>query len=146
MQRSLSRFGDVLIAVAVLLFALPLIALVCVAIKMDSEGPVFSYERRLGRGSRRFSAVRFRTTEHDPERASRAMWDRGARETKIGRALHHTRIEELPMLFNVVLGDIQLIGSERTEGRDLRQLAKWAAWAVAAAVVFQAVCCLRGIS
>jgi lipopolysaccharide/colanic/teichoic acid biosynthesis glycosyltransferase len=141
MQAPFSRVGDVLVAVAVIIFTLPLIGLVCLAIKLDGEGPVFSYEPRVGRDGRRFSAIKFRTTEHDPELASRAMWDRRARETSVGRALHYTRIEELPLLCNVLLGDLRLIGSERTEGRDLQQLAKWAAWVAAAAIMVELMCC-----
>jgi polysaccharide biosynthesis protein PslA len=139
MQALLSRVGDVLIAVAVILFTLPLMAFVALAIRLDSKGPVFSRQPRLAPEGRRFFAIKFRTTEHDPSRHSRAMWDRGARETRIGSLLHYTRIDDLPTLLNVLAGDLQIIGSERAEAPDLRRLAKWAAWAAAAAVAFEAV-------
>jgi len=139
MQALLSRFGDVLIAVAMIVFTLPLMAFVAIAIKFDSKGPVLSWQPRLGRDGRRFFAVKFRTTEHDPGRNSRAMWDRGARETRIGSFLHYTRFDDLPTLLNVLAGDLQIIGSERAEAPDLRRLAKWAAWVAAAAVAFEAV-------
>ena len=137
MQAVLTRVGDVLIAVAVLMFTLPLIGLLCLAIKLDSRGPVFTWQPRLGPDGRRFFAMKFRTTGHDPERASRALWDRSARETRIGRLLHYTRIDELPCIFNLLLGDIQLLGSERAEARDLQNLAKWVAWAAAAAAILE---------
>lgn len=137
MRAYLSRVGDVLIAVALILFTLPLIGFLSLAIKLDSNGPVFEYERRLGADGRRFYAMKFRTTEHDPELRSKAIWNRAARETSLGRLLHYSRISDLPGIFNVLLGDVRLIGSERGEARDLRHLAKWAAWAAAAAAAFE---------
>jgi lipopolysaccharide/colanic/teichoic acid biosynthesis glycosyltransferase len=138
MQALLSRVGDLLIAVAVIVFTLPLMAFVALAIRLDSKGPVFSWQPRLGRDGRRFFAIKFRTTEYDPGRHSRVMWDRGARETRIGSALHYTRFDDLPTLLNVLAGDLQIIGNERAESPDLRRLAKWAAWA-ATAVAFEVV-------
>ena len=136
-MRALSRIGDVLIAIAVIAFTLPLIGCLCVAIKLDSKGPAFAYEPRLGPGGRQFFAIKFRTTHYDPQRGARALWDRAARETRLGPLLHYSRIDELPGIFNVLLGDVRLIGNRRAEVRDLRQIAKWAAWAAAAAVAFE---------
>jgi predicted metal-binding membrane protein len=107
MQAFLLRVGDVLIALALIVFTLPLMVLVALAIKLDSDGPVFAWQARLGHNGRRFFAVKFRTTEHDPERA---IWDRGTRETAVGRFLHQTRIDDLPTVLNVLAGDIPIIG------------------------------------
>jgi lipopolysaccharide/colanic/teichoic acid biosynthesis glycosyltransferase len=136
MQAVLTRVGDVLISVALILFTLPLIGFVSLAIKLDSDGPVFACYPGLGPDGRRFFVVKFRTTEHDPDRTA---WDRSARETRVGALLRYTRMDELPGIFNVLLGDIRLLGSERAETRDLQNLAKWAAWAAAAAAAFQAL-------
>lgn len=136
-MRALSRIGDVLIAVAVIAFTLPLIGILCVAIKLESKGPAFAYEPRLSPDGRRFFAIKFRTAQHDPERGARALWDRAARDTRLGPLMRYSRIDELPGIFNVLLGDVRLIGNERAEARDLRQIAKWAAWAAAAAVAFE---------
>ena len=133
MRSVLARVGDVLIAVAVLLFTLPLIGFVSLAIKLDSNGPLFVSHPRLGPDGRRFFAIKFRTTEHDPERG---LWDR---ETRVGPFLSYTRIDELPGIFNVLVGDVQLLGSGRAGARDLQILAKWAAWAAAAAMAFKAL-------
>jgi lipopolysaccharide/colanic/teichoic acid biosynthesis glycosyltransferase len=61
MQAFLLRVGDVLIVVAVIVFTLPLMVLVALAIKLDSDGPVFAWQPRLGHNGRRFFAVKFRT-------------------------------------------------------------------------------------
>ena len=110
MHAVLMRAGDVLIAVALIMFALPLIGLVCLAIKLDSRGPVFAWQPRLGPDSRRFFAMKFRTTGYDPQRLSRSSWDWSAPETRVGGLLRYTRIDELPCIFNVLLGDIPLLG------------------------------------
>jgi lipopolysaccharide/colanic/teichoic acid biosynthesis glycosyltransferase len=136
MRAVLTRVADLPISVALILFTLPLIGFVSLAIKLDSEGPVFAFYPRLASDGRRFFVVKFRTTEHDPDRAP---WNRGTRETRVGALLSYSRIDELPVFFNVLLGDIRLLGSERTETRDLQNLAKWAAWVAAAAAAFQAL-------
>jgi lipopolysaccharide/colanic/teichoic acid biosynthesis glycosyltransferase len=124
--------GDVLIAVALIFLTLPLIGFVSLTINLNSH-PVFLWHPRLGPDGPRSSALKFRTTEHDP---AWALWDC---EARVGRCLSHTRIDELPGIFNVLLGDIPLLGGERAETRDLQNLAKWAAWAATAAVAFEAV-------
>lgn len=110
MHAVLTRVGDVLIAVALIVLTLPLIGFVCLAIKLDSRGPVFAWQPRLGLDGRRFFAIKFRTTEYDPERSSRGWWDWSARETRVGGVLRYIRIGELPCIFNVLVGDIPLLG------------------------------------
>jgi hypothetical protein len=108
-QDRLSRVADFVIAFAVIVFTLPLLAFVCLAIKLDSPGPVLYRQPRLGPDSRRFFVLRFRTMAHDPEQASRPLWGRGARETRVGHFLRYTRIEDLPQFVNVLRGDLRLI-------------------------------------
>jgi lipopolysaccharide/colanic/teichoic acid biosynthesis glycosyltransferase len=77
--------------------------------------------------------LKFRTAVHDPERPSRSIWDLGAGETRLGRFLRYSRIEDLPQLINVLRGEMTLIG-QGIEARNLRELAKLALWAAAAAI------------
>lgn len=86
-------------------------AVVCLAIKLDSSGPVFYRQPRLGADGRRFFVLKFCTTMHDPDRASRPIRDRGAHETRVGPFLRYTRIEDLPQLVNVLRGEVRLIGT-----------------------------------
>jgi lipopolysaccharide/colanic/teichoic acid biosynthesis glycosyltransferase len=75
--------------------------------------------------------LKFRTTVHDPERPSRLIWDLAARETRLGRFLRYSRIEDLPQLINVLRGEMTLL-RQGIEARNLRELAKLALWATAA--------------
>jgi lipopolysaccharide/colanic/teichoic acid biosynthesis glycosyltransferase len=125
----LLRVGDLLIAAALVVLTFPLMVFVCLAIKLETSGPAFYRQPRLARNGPHFHALRFRTTAHDPERASRPIWDRGARETRVGTFLEYTGIEDLPQLVNVLRGEMALLGKVRR----LRRAEKWAVWATAAA-------------
>src|ERR1700693_952340 len=105
------RVADAAAAVALLAFTLPLIAFVCLAIKLDSPGPLLSRQPRLRSDGRRFQVLRFRTTVHEPDRASRPLWDRSTPETRVGGFLRYTRIEDLPQLVNVLKGEMRLLNT-----------------------------------
>jgi lipopolysaccharide/colanic/teichoic acid biosynthesis glycosyltransferase len=100
------------IASALGVFVGPLIAFIGLAIKLDSSGPVFCRQPRIGLIGRRFFVFKFRTVMHDPERASSGLrWDWHAHETRVGRFLSYTRMEDLPQLINVLRGEMTLIGA-----------------------------------
>src|SRR4051812_25241621 len=84
-----ARIGDVVIALGLILFTGPLMALVCLAIKLESDGPIFYKIPRLDAGGRPFSLIQFRTTLHD----SQAIAGVSDRETRIGPFLRFTRID-----------------------------------------------------
>ena len=105
------RAANLAIAAALIVFTSPLMAFAALAIKLDSPGPVLHRQPRFGPDGRRFFVLRFRTMLHDPEQVARPLWDRGARETRVGRFLRYTRIEDLPQLVNVLRGDMRLIGT-----------------------------------
>jgi exopolysaccharide biosynthesis polyprenyl glycosylphosphotransferase len=99
------------VASAVALVALaPLFALIALAIKIDSAGPVFFVHARVGMGGRRFNLIKFRTML--PSQAVTSEWvgDNGNRITRVGRWLRKFRLDELPQLFNVIRGDMNLVG------------------------------------
>ena len=101
--------GDVLIGCALFAITLPLFALLTSAIKLDSPGPVYCRNPRLGCAGSSFYLLKFRTTNHDPQPIS----GRSARETRVGRLLRYTRIDELPQIINLARGEIRLIGTAR---------------------------------
>jgi exopolysaccharide biosynthesis polyprenyl glycosylphosphotransferase len=120
-SRWVKRGMDVVIAVVVLLIAAPLMLLAALAVKLTSRGPVLFSQERIGRGGRRFRIHKFRTMVRDAEgreaelkRHSRhAAWlliDDDPRITRVGRFLRYTSIDELPQLFNVIKGDMSLVG------------------------------------
>lgn len=96
-------------AVGLLLLAVPM-AIVAIVIKVDSPGPVFFRQRRVGRGGRTFRIYKFRTMSIQPNAGSLLTVGEDPRITRIGRRLRKWKIDEFPQLINVVLGDMSLVG------------------------------------
>src|SRR3954447_15737377 len=109
-QDRIARAGDVVIAAALLALTLPLFVLLCLAIKLDSSGPVLYRQLRLGPDGRWVSVLNFRITTHDIDRVGRIRYC-APPETRVGRFLHYTRMNELPQLIDVLRGDMALIGA-----------------------------------
>ncbi|PYQ55279.1 MAG: polyprenyl glycosylphosphotransferase [Acidobacteria bacterium] len=98
-----------LVAAALVALA-PVLALVALAIKLDSGGPVFFVQERVGRGGKRFKLIKFCTMR--PARGATSEWvrDNGDRLTRVGRWLRRFRLDELPQLVNILKGDMNLVG------------------------------------
>ena len=110
-QRLVKRIIDVVGAALVLLFFVPVMALAAVAIKLDSPGPVIFRQIRKGFNGKHFVILKFRTMtvqENGPSLAQATRND--PRVTSIGRLLRSSSIDELPQLWNVLRGDMSLIG------------------------------------
>jgi len=105
-QRALS----VGIAAVGLTMCAPLMAAIAVLVKWDSDGPVLFVQERIGKDGRRFPLLKFRTMHPIAERCSEWVKDNGDRITRVGRWLRKFRLDELPQLFNVLLGHMNLIG------------------------------------
>jgi lipopolysaccharide/colanic/teichoic acid biosynthesis glycosyltransferase len=111
-----NRAADVALAGAGLLLASPLLAAAAVAIKLEDRGPILYRQLRVGRDGVDFEVLKLRTMVVGAERqgAGYAV-DRGdARITRVGRLLRRTSIDELPQLWNVVRGDMSVIGPRPT--------------------------------
>ena len=99
------------ISVAGLIVLLPLLLLVATAIKLDSSGPVFFRQWRVGRRFRRFGIYKFRTMIDDAfDRGLPITVGQDSRITRVGKILRKTKIDELPQLLNVLKGDMSLVG------------------------------------
>ncbi|MFB6262399.1 MAG: sugar transferase [Bradymonadaceae bacterium] len=107
----IKRSIDVGVSAALLLALAPLMAIVAVLIKLDSEGPVFYRQTRTGVNGDKFELYKFRSMCEDAE-ADGAQWteDDDPRVTRVGQWMRKTRIDELPQLWNVLKGDMSLIG------------------------------------
>ncbi|MFN8392554.1 MAG: sugar transferase [Bdellovibrionota bacterium] len=103
---------DVLVATALLVVLAPVMLLVAVAIKLSSEGPVIFRQKRLTEGGRVFTMYKFRTMRVDAESTSGAVFSvpGDTRILPLGRLLRKYRLDELPQLFNILLGDMSLVG------------------------------------
>ena len=106
------RVASVAISLVGLILTLPLIPLIMLAVRLDSEGPVFYTQARVGKGGRIFKVVKFRTMRHDAESANGPQWagDNDPRVTRIGRFLRTTRLDEIPQLWCVLKGDMAFVG------------------------------------
>lgn len=105
------RAFDILVSVAGLIVLLPLLLLVATAIKLDSSGPVFFRQWRVGRRFRRFGIYKFRTMIDDAfDRGLPITVGQDSRITRVGKILRKTKIDELPQLLNVLKGDMSLVG------------------------------------
>lgn len=122
----LKRLVDVGASLAVLPFALPLMGLAAVAIKLTSPGPVFYRQQRVGSNSTRFLLTKLRTMTQDAEKDTGAVWatEDDPRVTPVGRILRKTRIDELPQFFNVLKGEMSLIGPRPERPKFVEQFNK----------------------
>ena len=107
----LKRFMDIFIASIGFLFALPLIILVGVLIKLESIGPSFYSQTRVGKHSRQFKIYKLRSMYIDAEKGG-PQWalENDPRVTRIGRYIRNTRIDEIPQLINIIKGDMSIVG------------------------------------
>jgi exopolysaccharide biosynthesis polyprenyl glycosylphosphotransferase len=120
-SRAVKRGTDVVAASLGLLAVAPIMLVVAVLIKLDSRGPVFFRQERVGRDGHRFGLVKFRSMVVDAEAQKAALMARNQtdglfkladdpRVTRVGRVLRRTALDELPQLINVVRGEMSLVG------------------------------------
>ena len=108
---ALKRAIDFTGALAGLAVLSPILLTTAILIRLDSEGPVLFRQRRSGRGSREFVIVKFRTMKvGTPDLASHLVGPGSSRVTRIGGFLRRASIDELPQLWNVLKGDMSLVG------------------------------------
>jgi len=108
----LKRCLDVVFALLLVVLACPLALLVAVAIKVESAGPVLFRQVRVGLHGKKFVIYKFRSMRDDAELESGPAWatDGDARVTRVGRLLRIFRLDELPQAFNVLRGDMSIVG------------------------------------
>ena len=115
-----------------LILLAPLLAVIAAAIKLDSRGPVFFRQQRIGRDEQGFDVLKFRSMVEDaearkadlrgPERGGRAVQDRRRSRamTRVGRFLRRSSLDELPQLINVLKGEMSLVGPRPLIGEETR--------------------------
>ncbi|MBN1344436.1 MAG: sugar transferase [Phycisphaerae bacterium] len=109
---AVKRMMDVVVSLIGLFLALPILLVAAVAVKFDSPGPVFYRQVRMGRGGRKFTLTKLRTMRVDAEKYTGPVWasKNDPRVTGVGRFLRSKRIDEIPQLWNVLKGDMSLVG------------------------------------
>jgi len=108
----LKRCFDVAFALGLILLAAPLQVLIAIAIKLDSAGPVLFRQVRAGLHGKEFVIYKFRSMRHDAELTAGPKWaaEKDERVTKVGRLLRMFRLDEIPQAFNVLKGDMSIVG------------------------------------
>ena len=106
------RSFDIIVSLALLTLTLPLTALAALAIRIDSPGPIFYRQARVGQGGRIIHLTKLRSMRTDAEAGGAPQWAtrRDPRVTRVGRFLRLTRIDEIPQVLNVLKGDMAFIG------------------------------------
>jgi exopolysaccharide biosynthesis polyprenyl glycosylphosphotransferase len=106
----IGRALSLVVAAVGLVLTAPLLGLIAVAVKLDSPGPVFFRQERIGLHGRRFWLVKFRTMRPVQEEVSAWVRDNADRITRLGRLLRASRLDELPQFVNILRGDMNLVG------------------------------------
>lgn len=111
-EKVVKRTGDFMTALAGLILFLPAGLLLAGLIRIDSKGPVFYMQERVGKNGRHFRIVKFRSMVADAEKHSGPVWavKKDPRITRTGRLMRKLRLDEVPQLFNVLTGDMSLVG------------------------------------
>jgi exopolysaccharide biosynthesis polyprenyl glycosylphosphotransferase len=134
---AVKRAFDLVVSAALVLVALPLWVLIALAVRLDSPGPVFYRDRRVGLGEREFGMFKFRSMYVDAGERQAALETANEasgplfkikddpRVTRVGRFLRRYSIDELPQVLNVLIGDMSLVGPRPLPLRDYVQLEDW---------------------
>ena len=132
------RTLDLMFTVVLMPVLVPLMAVIALAIKIDSRGPVFFKQKRMGRGDREFSIIKFRTMAVDAENRRSELLDQNEatgplfklksdpRVTRIGGFLRKTSLDELPQLINVLKGEMSLVGPRPFVTYEDAEITGWA--------------------
>jgi len=124
--RLIKRFTDVVLSAAGIIVVLPFFPLLALAIRLDSPGPIFFRQVRVGEREKNFLLFKFRTMRVDAESGTGAVWaqEKDPRVTRVGNFFRKSRIDEIPQLFNVFMGDMSLIGPRPERPEFIDQLKK----------------------
>ena len=106
------RLFDVVVSVAILILTAPLIALTAIAVKLESRGPAFYRQRRVGLYGLPFDVIKLRSMRTDAEVGGKAVWAQkdDPRVTRVGRIIRKLRIDELPQAWSVLKGEMSFVG------------------------------------
>ena len=119
------RLLDLLFAMLIGIFAAPVIVLAAIIVKLESKGPIFFIQERIGEGNKKFNIVKFRSMTTDAEKDG-PQWasKNDNRVTKFGKIMRATRIDELPQLWNVLRGEMSFVGPRPEREYFIQQLEK----------------------
>ena len=108
----LKRMTDILASFTLFLLLFPLLLVVSFLIKIDSNGPVFYLQERVGKNKKPYRLIKFRSMRHNAEEESGPVWaeNNGSRITRVGKIMRVMRIDEIPQIWNVLKGEMSFVG------------------------------------
>ena len=107
----IKRCTDIILSIVLLIISTPIIIIAAIVIKLDSKGPVFFVQDRTGLNGKPFKMVKFRGMVNNALEIGPELTQRGdPRITRVGKILRRTSIDEIPQMFNVLKGDMSLVG------------------------------------
>ena len=111
-RTAVKRVFDILCSLILIVLAAPVMLITAIAIKLESSGPVFYRQERVGYNSKPFNVIKFRSMRTDAEKDGKPRWATANdnRVTRVGNIIRLIRVDELPQLFNVLGGDMSLVG------------------------------------
>jgi len=111
-RTAVKRIFDILCSTILILLSAPIMVITAVVIKLESTGPIFYRQERVGYNSKTFKVTKFRSMRTDAEKDGKPRWATAGddRVTRVGHIIRRLRIDELPQLFNVLSGDMSLVG------------------------------------
>ncbi|UUV18859.1 sugar transferase [Fusobacteria bacterium ZRK30] len=123
----MTRIFDFVASLAAILIFWPVMLIVAVAIKLESKGPVLFKQKRLTKGIREFNIYKFRSMRTDFDKNGVGVQVKGGSNaiTKVGKFIRKTKLDELPQLFNVLNGDMAIIGPRAELPRRLSRYTEW---------------------
>ena len=124
LQQSVKRGLDVVLSIVLLIVTLPLAGATALAIRVESSGPVFYRQKRVGLNGKTFDIIKFRSMAVDAEANGNAVWAarNDPRITDVGRIIRKFRIDELPQIINVLRGDMSFVGPRPERPEFVEQL------------------------
>lgn len=111
-ERALKRGFDLVVATFLLVILIPVATVIALLVKLESRGPVFFLQERIGRGDRPFTIIKFRSMKFNVQdrEGTQAGTRNDPRVTRIGRIIRSTSLDEIPQLLNVLKGDMSMVG------------------------------------
>ena len=112
MYQYIKRFIDIVLSLGAIVFLSPVLIVLAVLIKLDSKGPVLFRQKRVGKGKTHFEILKFRTMYADVPKdvPTHLLADPASKITKIGKFLRKSSLDELPQIFNILKGEMSIIG------------------------------------
>ncbi|SCN23755.1 putative undecaprenyl-phosphate N-acetylgalactosaminyl 1-phosphate transferase [Clostridium sp. N3C] len=134
---AVKRFIDLFLSILGIIILSPIMLITAIAIKIDSKGPVFFSQQRVGKDGKLFKMYKFRSMVVDAEKLKEKLMDKNEmsgpmfkmtndpRITRVGKLIRKTSVDELPQLFNVIKGDMSLVGPRPNLPKEVEQFSKY---------------------